>query len=296
MLGSANYLSERSSAQMDSFSNSQRIICQSALTDVCAITAERPCKLQLLLPPKKPVTLFHVISGRGAVMSGKQYRILSAGETILLRQHDLAIFYTQTGSFQAAVICAKPEAIPASVFSSRKEQCRQYSADPELTDRFSGTMNVQSAAGLIQAFALSEPDRESAAKTCPRAQMHIAVSAYACALHHPEQHISIHTLAEMLEVSPTHLKNGFRIVYGDSLYSYLRTQKMLAAATELRSCSRTVLDIAGDFGYDNGSKFAKAFQAVMGISPREYRTAFDPPDCSVNGVYLHDVLDETELE
>lgn len=30
-------------------------------------------------------------------------------------------------------------------------------------------------------------------------------------------------------------------------------------------------DIAGEFGYDNSSKFAGAFQAVMGCSPRTYR-------------------------
>ena len=33
----------------------------------------------------------------------------------------------------------------------------------------------------------------------------------------------------------------------------------------------TVLAIANRFGYDNGSKFAKAFRDVIGVSPSEYR-------------------------
>ena len=41
----------------------------------------------------------------------------------------------------------------------------------------------------------------------------------------------------------------------------------------LRQTDRTVLDIAGQFGYDNGSKFAKAFRDTVGMSPTEYRNA-----------------------
>ena len=46
---------------------------------------------------------------------------------------------------------------------------------------------------------------------------------------------------------------------------------MHLAARELLLSDRTVADIAGKFGYDNSSKFAGAFQAVMGCSPRTYR-------------------------
>ena len=44
-----------------------------------------------------------------------------------------------------------------------------------------------------------------------------------------------------------------------------------AAALMLKQTDHTVLDVAGRFGYDNGSKFAKAFRDVMGMSPKEYR-------------------------
>ena len=54
--------------------------------------------------------------------------------------------------------------------------------------------------------------------------------------------------------------------------AFLRAQKMHAAAELLRSTDRTVLDIAGQFGYDNASKFARAFRSVIGVSPNAYRS------------------------
>ena len=53
-----------------------------------------------------------------------------------------------------------------------------------------------------------------------------------------------------------------------------------AAAELLRQTNRTVLDIAGQFGYDNASKFAKAFRDVIGVSPREYRSGTEYDSCA----------------
>ena len=43
---------------------------------------------------------------------------------------------------------------------------------------------------------------------------------------------------------------------------------------------RQVLDIAGQFGYDNASKFAKAFRSVIGVSPSAYRAGADSDSCA----------------
>lgn len=39
----------------------------------------------------------------------------------------------------------------------------------------------------------------------------------------------------------------------------------------LEYTDKTVLDIAIEHGYDNGSKFASAFRSVKGINPAQYR-------------------------
>ena len=62
--------------------------------------------------------------------------------------------------------------------------------------------------------------------------------------------------------------------------AFLRAQKMHSAAQLLRTSDRTVLDIAGQFGYDNASKFAKAFRSVIGVSPSAYRAGADSDSCA----------------
>ncbi|HBF64586.1 MAG TPA: AraC family transcriptional regulator [Clostridium sp.] len=88
---------------------------------------------------------------------------------------------------------------------------------------------------------------------------------------HMESHITITELGEIFHVSQTTLKKSFKDVYGVSIYSFIRRQKMQVAALLLRQTESTVLEIAGKCGYDNGSKFAGAFKNVIGMTPNEYR-------------------------
>lgn len=83
--------------------------------------------------------------------------------------------------------------------------------------------------------------------------------------------ITLNQLSDVFHVSGTLIKSSFKEVYGVSIYSYIRTQKMQAAEIMLKETNLTVLDIAGHFGYDNGSKFASAFKNVVGMTPNEYR-------------------------
>ena len=86
-----------------------------------------------------------------------------------------------------------------------------------------------------------------------------------------EQKVTVSELASHFHVSETQLKNCFKSVYGMSVHAYIREQKMRAAASMLKDTDIPVLEIAGKYGYDNGSKFAKAFREVMGASPNAYR-------------------------
>ncbi len=92
-----------------------------------------------------------------------------------------------------------------------------------------------------------------------------------------DKRITIEELSDMFHISETQLKSSFRAVYGNSVYAYIREQKMQAAGLMLRSGNATVLEVAGKFGYDNSSKFAKAFSDVMGVTPSEYRKENIPP-------------------
>jgi len=88
---------------------------------------------------------------------------------------------------------------------------------------------------------------------------------------HPEKRIPLSRLETVFHVSGTQIKSAYRETFGASLYADTKRRKMLAAADVLRTTDRTVLDVAGLFGYDNASKFAAAFRSVHGVSPTEYR-------------------------
>jgi AraC-like DNA-binding protein len=67
------------------------------------------------------------------------------------------------------------------------------------------------------------------------------------------------------------MKLCFKGVFGSTIYAYLRNQRMSTAAKRLRESRDRIADIAASVGYENASKFAKAFRVCMGTSPNEYR-------------------------
>lgn len=86
-----------------------------------------------------------------------------------------------------------------------------------------------------------------------------------------ERHVGLKELAQAHDLSLTQLKDGFKQVYGQTPYAYLRGYRMSIAARLLRETDRRVGDIALELGYQNLSKFSEAFHSVMGQTPREYR-------------------------
>lgn len=99
------------------------------------------------------------------------------------------------------------------------------------------------------------------------------------------KHVKEHLLQDMAQrtnlkelalehgLSLTQLKDGFRQVYGESPYAYLRNYKMHQAAQLLRQTDQKISEIALMMGYENPSKFSEAFYAVIGYKPNAYRKA-----------------------
>ena len=88
-----------------------------------------------------------------------------------------------------------------------------------------------------------------------------------------EDRITLKEISAQFHVSETYIKNTFKSVYGASPAAFLREQKMESAAYMLEYTDKSVLEIAGLHGYDNGGKFASAFRSVKGKTPNEYRNA-----------------------
>ena len=113
-----------------------------------------------------------------------------------------------------------------------------------------------------------------------RLKVQLAEQIGAYLLENTERRLTVAELSRHFGASATLINSSFRGVYGMSPAAFLRAQKMHGAARLLRRTDRTVLDIAGQFGYDNGSKFAKAFRDVIGVSPNAYRSGIDCDSCA----------------
>lgn len=124
-----------------------------------------------------------------------------------------------------------------------------------------------------------DPCDEQAERMCvPKSKVVLAKRVCRYLTQHMDSRFTVEQLSEYYRVSGTQIKSSFKSVYGTSMYAFVRTQKMQEAALILKRTNRTILDIAGQFGYDNGSKFAKAFRDVMGVSPAEYREVEKSPN------------------
>lgn len=88
---------------------------------------------------------------------------------------------------------------------------------------------------------------------------------------HMDDRITLEQLSEVFHVSVAHIKKTFKSVYDIPVGAYVRTIKMESAAYMLEYTDKTILEIAMDHGYDNGSKFAAAFRSVKGVNPAQYR-------------------------
>ena len=143
-----------------------------------------------------------------------------------------------------------------------------YAVPPEIRK---GYFKVKILELLLFLRALDVKKNETDTHILSPSQLALAREVCAYLTARMDERITLDMLSRAFHVSGTSIKNSFKAVYGTSLYAYIRAQKMQAAAKRLTETERSVLEIAGDFGYDNASKFAKAFRDAFGVTPGEYR-------------------------
>lgn len=89
-----------------------------------------------------------------------------------------------------------------------------------------------------------------------------------------DKHFTLNELSSRFDIPLTSLKLCFKGVYGTSVYAYMRSYRMHAAALMLRQTNENITTIAGKVGYNNPSKFAAAFKEIMGMPPAKYQKYF----------------------
>jgi AraC-like DNA-binding protein len=87
-------------------------------------------------------------------------------------------------------------------------------------------------------------------------------------LHHPP---TLLELARQVAVNERKLKQGFRQIFGTTVFGYLHDYRMEQAKQMLTEQKLTVAQVAHAVGYSHLSHLAAAFKKKFGINPSAYR-------------------------
>lgn len=81
---------------------------------------------------------------------------------------------------------------------------------------------------------------------------------------------SLQELADEIDLSLKKLKEGFKQIYGDSVFSFLFDYKMEVARKLLESGKHNVNEVGLKVGYSTASHFISAFKKKYGTTPKKY--------------------------
>lgn len=88
-----------------------------------------------------------------------------------------------------------------------------------------------------------------------------------------EDPLSLLELARTVGLNDCTLKRGFRQVFGTTVFSYLRQQRLVKARQLLQDTEMSVVAVACQVGYTHAGHFAAAFKREFGISPKVLRNS-----------------------
>ena len=81
---------------------------------------------------------------------------------------------------------------------------------------------------------------------------------------------SLHELSDEIGLNIKKLKEGFKQIYGDSVYSFLFDYKMEVARKLLETGKYNVNEVGLKVGYSTSSHFIAAFKKKYGTTPKKY--------------------------
>ncbi len=85
---------------------------------------------------------------------------------------------------------------------------------------------------------------------------------------------SLRILALMVGTNECKLKNGFKSLFGITVFGYLFEYRMERACHLLLDSEMSIQEISHSIGYEHHSHFSTAFKRKFGISPMEYRMTY----------------------
>jgi len=93
---------------------------------------------------------------------------------------------------------------------------------------------------------------------------------------HLDEPLPLEDLAAVACFSPFHFHRVFRGMVGESVKEHVRRLRLERAAERLKLSAQPVTGIAFDAGYETHESFTRAFRAMFGVPPSEYRENHRP--------------------
>lgn len=98
--------------------------------------------------------------------------------------------------------------------------------------------------------------------------------AQAVLLDRAKQPPSLGELARLVGLSDRKLNQGFRHLFGTTVFGYLKAYRLQQAQALLRDDRLTIAAVAMAVGYQNPEAFSTAFRRKFAVSPKTYQLSF----------------------
>ena len=164
---------------------------------------------------------------------------------------------------------ALPERLcPADAGYTEAAACLQEAEDANRSRRPGYELRIKGALLRFLALLIAQGKTLPPAETAGTQRLKTVLQWLSAHYNEP---LCIADAAALCQCSPSHFMRWFRQMTGQSFITFLKEYRLNAAAEALHATDDTVLNIAGQCGFENLSYFNRAFKAHFGMTPREYR-------------------------
>ena len=138
-------------------------------------------------------------------------------------------------------------------------------------DRLQKPYFMQKVQELLLFLCIVDVNKEKQRELYTSPQVEIVRDIHKRLISNLQERPTIEELSKEYLINTATLKDTFKGVYGQPIGTYMKVYRMKQAAALLRQTQATIAEIASQVGYENQSKFAKAFRDVKKIAQAENR-------------------------
>jgi AraC-like DNA-binding protein len=99
---------------------------------------------------------------------------------------------------------------------------------------------------------------------------------------HPGEALSLAQAAGIASFEYTHFSAYFRQKTGINFKNWIDCVRICRAAEILDSVDKSIIEVAQDSGFEDGTTFCRTFRRVTGMTPKQYQHRSMPPRRSLD--------------